>query len=516
MEGGRVCSYCRRYFDAPKTCDRCGGLTRHIRLMYANGARTKVCTVCINATTCETCSVCRKYRIPANRTTDGRPLCGHCATGLPFVCTVCRREGIRHSAGVCRVCYLMGVIRGRQEELRHELNSEWVRDLYDRFFSDWLKTHHLQGGWRSTMRRHLAFFQRLSREFSCAEHMRQEGLLPRFDTETLRRANVPFRWLVAAAGVPSLSPQEAETAAEQLAQANILARSVGWKLKLLERFHSTLLRRKVQYRKRGWTGESVKFKDRTVTVALRAAFKLLESVPGDVGSPQAITQSTVDQFLARSPGQRDAVGAFVTHLNTQEKLFKAIQLSKSVKQDVPYHLLLTWERSEELLKTWFSPEYPDSRKALIGVLLLLYARSAYQACHLRRADFSLMRRGGVIARFGAVPVRLDDRTAALVRAQIQTVESGRGKTLNDEEFIFPGRSPGRPLTPAAVDYMLKRDSLKSSQLYSTGLVAWYEQDLQFPKVLSKILGITVQTAMKYWKAFSPRIVQELQQRVATR
>jgi hypothetical protein len=176
-----------------------------------------------------------------------------------------------------------------------------VRELYDGFFGDWLATHHLEGGWRSTLGRHLEFFQRIEQVFNSKEHMSHAGLLVHFDAETLRRANVPFRWLVDAGVVPGVSPEEAEVASETLAQTKILARAVGWKRQLLERFHAALLQRKSQYRKRGWSDDHVKFKDRTITTALRAAFKLMEFIPNEAGSPQAIEQLAVDQFLARFP-----------------------------------------------------------------------------------------------------------------------------------------------------------------------------------------------------------------------
>lgn len=516
VPGGRVCTYCRRYFEPPKPCDLCGVQTRHIRSLYKGQLHLSVCTRCANEKTRETCSVCRKYRVPERRTAEGKALCLHCASGVPFVCPLCKSEGVRHSAHLCRVCYLRDAIRRRQDELRVELMSGWGRELYDRFFAAWLDTHHLEGGWRSTLRRHLEFFKRLERVFNSKEHLTTAGLLLHFDAEALRRANVPFRWLVDAGVVPGVSREDAEVASETLAQTKILARANGWKLQLLERFHTGLLRRKESYRKRGWSRDHVKFKDRTITVALRAAFKFLDFLPSDVGSPQAIGQLTVDRFLARFPGQRSSLMAFLIHLNAHEKLFNALRSSNSPPRDVPYHLLLSWERAEELIERWLAPEQANPRKALLGVLLLLYARSAYQACSLRRADFSYLRDGGVQARFGAVPVRLDSRTAALVRATISALEAKRGRVLDDDDFIFPGRSPGRPLSPASVDYMLQSDSLKSSQLYSTGLAAWYEKGLEFPKVLSKTLGITVQTAIKYWKAFSPRIVEELQQRAGTR
>lgn len=509
---GKVCAYCRRFFEAPQPCPSCSRLTRHFELNLSLFGDLRVCTRCARATY-ESCALCRKHRKVIFRREDGRSLCQHCCGDVPYQCPSCRQPGQRHSASECTACYLRRATLREAGHLAELVPGPWARLLFGSFAENWIGGTTLTGESRRRLRRYARFFVRLGNNFSAINTVTPEKLLELMGAEGLRRMHVPYSWLVDNAPLPLVSAQWTGHYAEVGAQSRLVAReTVAWKAELLERFRSHLSRKKSAWIRRGWVADRERFFERTMTLALRAASRFLDSLGADVYATQGLDSRTLELFVARLPGHRNSLHAFVEYLNKKEILFQPLHIDRSGPRSFPFHDLLPPARAAELTKSWLRTSEGSPRNALLGLFMLLYARTSTQACSLRRGLFDVTADGLVIAKFGPVPVALEPPIANLLLRHLALVEAERGAPLSADDYLFPGQLPGRSFSPAGLQHVLKVQGVRANQLYTTAIVSFFRAGLRSPKVLVQSLGISDMTAVKYWEAFSPRIRDELKYR----
>lgn len=509
---GKVCAYCRRFFEAPKSCPSCGLMTRHFEANRSLFGELRVCLRCARSTH-ETCAICRKHRRVSFRRDDGRSVCLHCRGDAPYQCANCGQPGQRHSAAECTACYLRRATCNEAALLSEFVPRPWARRLFEVFAEDWICAGTLTGESRKRLRRYARFFVKLSDSFSSAETVTPEKLIELMGVEGLRRVHVPYAWLVTHAGLPSVSAESSGHYAEVQSQDRLLTREmVAWKAELLERFRKHLSRKKSAWNRRGWVGDRERFYERTMTLALRAAWRFLDSLGADVHATQGIDAGALELFVVQLPGHRNSLHAFVEYLNRKEILFQPLHIDRRGPRSFPFHELLSPARASELTKTWLRTSEGSPRNALLGLFMLLYARTSAQACSLRKGLFDVTPEGPVMAKFGPVPVALEPPIANLLIRHIAMVEAERGAPLSADDYLFPGQLPGRSFSPAGLQYVLKVQGVRANQLYTTAIVSFFRAGLRSPKVLVRSLGISDMTAVKYWEAFSPRIRDELKHR----
>lgn len=509
VPGGKACAYCRRFYEPPQVCACCGRENRHFEINAAAGILEKVCTNCAHLER-KTCSICRKHRKVVAHSALGRPICARCQKPEPFVCPRCAQVGQRHSAVECLPCYLARALGVEAKLLALEVPPGWARQCFQDFAAEWPTSQALTGHSKSRLRRYARFFVALGESFSSPATITAQRLVERISTEGLRRQRVPYAWLLKRGHAPPVPGILAERHTQARTQERLLERvDIAWKLALLERFQRHLFVQQRAWRSRGWAGEHDRLKDGTVTMLLRAAKRFLETLDPDVLSPQGIDSGSLAKFVVALPGHRNALHAFVDFLNRREILFQPLHIDRSEASSFPFDDLLSPERSAELTQRWLHAPADQDRNALLGLLMLVYARTARQACSLRRGLFDISESGTVTARFGALPIELDSAIAERLVRHVQKVETERQAPLGAEDYVFPGQMPGRPFTEAGVQYVLKVQGVQAKQLYTTALASFFRAGLRSPKVLVRTLGISDMTAVKYWEAFCPRINDEM-------
>ena len=509
VPGGKACAYCRRFFEPPRKCPRCGLESRHLSVAIRQGPQA-ICPRCRSEDQ-ETCRTCRKHRPVATRTAQGKPLCVKCSTRLPFICSLCGEPGTPHTASECILCYRRRALRAEAIELAAAVPLGWARAGFERFALDAATARTVHPLCRQRLRHQVRLFVELGNEFAVANEITPEKLLARFGLEGLRRQQAAYGWLTRQGLAPVVKLEHAGPDTEERAQRRLLARvDSPWPLALLQRYQKHLLAYLARWRKRGWSAEHEKFTPRTVTLLLRAAWRFLDRLGPEHTSPQSIDRGAFDAMVSRYPGHRNALHSFVSYLNRKEHLFQKLHIDRSSDaRDVPFEDLLTAEQASELSHRWSACGPEKTRNALLCLLMLTYVRTAKQACGLRRGDFVDTLEGGMDGRFGPVPVELGAGVVQLMRRHISALEAERGTPLQAEEFLFPGRLPGRSLTPAGMQYVLNSEGVTANQLYTTGLSSFFRAGLRHPKVLVRALGISDQTAVKYWHAFNPRLRDEM-------
>ena len=513
---GPVCSRCKPNYVTPKVCPSCGKLSRRL------GRSTRLCfdiPVCPSCQSADfkTCSRCGHYRFPVDTTPEGKPLCRQCVDTPIFICPACGNAGRRHSASRCSACYYRDVIRENVRTHAEGLRTQWCREAL-LAYGDYLIEHESADGglvWRC--RGSLAFFSLLDRTFRTRIQLTAESLFNLTGRDGARKYELVHRFLVDACYVAMLPDDLRDALTNRDVQSRLMARvPVGWKQQLLHRYLAHLNRVMAIYRARGWSGKDERFKPRTVTLLLRAGWKFLESLPSEVMAAQGIDRTHLDLFVANKRGHRNALHSFIAYLNRFENLFQQLHIERNGWRDFPHHLLLPIARSDELLAAWLNPAEAELRLALSGLLMLVYARTATQVAQLRREHFTVAATGTVTCKFGPVPIELAPEIAAVLSRYVAQRETKLNRPMLMEDYLFPGRVPGRPLDTGTLMFHLRRVGVTAEQLYTTALANFYRNGLSKPKILVRTLGISDKTAIDYWQVFAPRVSQELAQRAGRR
>lgn len=511
--GEPVCTYCRRFYEPKRVCPRCGNHSHHFSRCLRLGIEEPVCPQC-QIGDYEGCSVCGKHRRVASRAPDGKPVCPRCTTHPVFVCPACGKEGKRHSNVKCAACYYREATLQTAQTRAPTLAPAWLRPMWLDFVSYLLETTPATGKLARRLEFHFRFFEEVGKACRTPMQLTAEQLFRHFGRDGLRLASVPYDYLVQAGHVKPLPEHTREAFTEEDNQARMLAAvPVPWQHALLVRYQHQLREITQAYRRKGWSGAHERFAPRTVTLLLRGAVKFLASLPETVDCVQAIGQDAVYRFVAAKPGHHNVLRTFLRYLNRFESLFIRLQLESLPDAGVSVQNLLSPERSDALLRYWLAANTPrDVRNALMGLLMLCYARTMRQVVALRREDFQLSVAGPVYVQFGAVAVPLDAEVAALLRRHLAQVEARKGAPLDGDEYIFPGRAVGRHLSVDVLSGTLGKLGVTAEEVFSTCIANFYRNGLSRPNVLIRVLGIARPTATRYWQLFAPRVNEELAQR----
>lgn len=507
---GPVCSACRRFFEAEQPCPACGRLTRYLARNHKLGHTMPVCNRCQTAGH-KTCSQCRKYRPVHAHDETGRPLCIRCADEAPFICPECGQPGQRHSNNRCHTCYFRSAALHKRDALAQALRRPWVREAWSGFVTHLLAKALPSGKLARMLERQVRLFEALDALFPTPLSIRPEVLVETLGRGGMRRVVTAYNYLLERGQFRPIPDDLLAKLTEEATRARLMERmSVPWKRQLLERYLGHLARTGAAYQKKGWNGQRERFAPRTVTLLLRAAFKFLAFLPEEVTAVQGIDRFQLDRFVAHKPGHRNALHSFVHYLNRFESLFQRLHLDRTgPRSGPPPFLVLPQEASDALLQRWLAADEQNLRNALLGLLMLVYARTAKQAVGLRRGDFTLGADGAVTVRFGQLPVELDEAVADIFVRYLGQLEQAQGRALAMEDWLFPGRTRGRALTTHAITYGLSQHGVKAEQLFSTAIVNFYRNGLTKPKVLVRALGISLPTALDYWQLFAPQVAEEV-------
>lgn len=511
VENGVACPSCARYFRAPQVCPECGLTSHHLARDYKNGFMEPVCERCRRKGHI-TCPACGKNRAPAGTDSSGRTVCRTClkVDGMPFICPRCGREGRRHSADSCEACYWQAYARRKAESLAARIGQQWVQVAFLKFVEDLLARIDPQ---KAALRveAHFSFFAILDGEFGTADLSERE-MVVLFGTEGLRRHAVPYGFLQK----EGLLREGGETrdAAERSKQEAVLEKAAGcWYEPVLREYLAHLWSVCQRYRDRGWTGKRRRFQPRTITGNLRAAARFLGALETSVCAVQRIDQVALDMYIARNPGGRNGIRAFVRYLNTKQKLFTKLRV-ETVPTSLPRDLLLRHERYVALLRTWLNPRDAEVKESLICVLMLLYVQPVKKVVRMKLADLSRGEDGLYRVMFGRAEIALDQRVGELLerylplRKALATMEEDW-----QNEFLFTGRGYGRHLSETGVTHYLRKHGVTAETLFATGLFYAYLAGLRHPKVLVRALGITDATAMKYFDIINPKLRDAVERRL---
>ena len=301
---GPVCNSCYRYFVEPQPCEICREPSRQLSLFRTADGDKRACPRCRRADH-RTCAFCGKHR-PGSPTQEGRWQCRLCMDVGEVTCESCSAPMAAGNGKRCQPCYWAARCEHSALQLVELLRGSRARESFAAFAA-WLPTQ--ASAQRAAMKlpRHVEFFEMLDRAGD--EAWTGELLLARFGTATLRRYELPVRWLQLHHHVDLPAENKAREAdRRRVRQAVALAQVGSVARELLEAFELELRRRH----------EAGKLTELSMRLAFRPAVALLAEE--DLLGARAPTQAALERYLATTPGQRAAISTFLGFLKSHRGL----------------------------------------------------------------------------------------------------------------------------------------------------------------------------------------------------
>jgi len=395
---------------------------------------------------------------------------------------------------------------GRSQSL---LSHKWAKSCFADFIQELidLKTPNYAA---MKVERYFLFFAKIDSMFDSLESVDAYTLLDNFGPDGLRRFTTPYDYLAKAGIIKPLTRDEISANAESRSHANLISRADGlWYEKDIVAFYNHLQVISKRYADRGWKGENARFKPRTVSSALRAAVLFYDHVDGcQISNTSQIHQNIVDEFIFHNPGYKNPLRAVIRYLNMHGKLFKKLKIDGQ-SANININTFLPPSKCGKLIKGWLTSNDGESKKAMIGIFMLMYAQPAASIVKLRVSDVLRSETGQFKIAFGTSEVNLDPRIGTLFDRYLAH-RHALSMMENDlhNEWLFPGRKYGCHITASAITYMVKEFGVTADQMYSTAIFNAYQTGMRHPKVLVRAFGITNATAIKYLQLIDPRMYDE--------
>jgi len=389
------------------------------------------------------------------------------------------------------------------------LNHTWAKDLFADFLQS-LSDTHIPHYVAMHVEKYFPFFAAIDVTFDTCNELDSYVLLKQFSPDGLRRFTIPYDYLAKSGIIKPLTRTEIASEQETRSQSKLIIQTEGcWYQKDMISFYEHLQELSKRYKDRGWK-DKAKYKPRTITGALRAALLFYQHATqcGDIENRQ-IHQAVIDEFIDNNPGYKQALRTLLSYLKKHEKLFRRLKI-ECPNPAIPKGTFIPPSKYGELLRQWLSAEGTDTKKAIIGFLMLMYAQPATRIVRLRIEDLQKNSNGAYKLAFGTSEIALDMRISEVLNRYLISRDellATRGEPENN--WLFPGRKYDCHVTTASITELIHSFSVSSDQMFATAIFNAYQTGMQQPKVLVNAFGITSATAIKYLKLIDPRMFDEV-------
>lgn len=336
---GPVCNACYKYFVEPSPCEVCGRSSRRLSRMCTADGNKLACPHCLRMNN-RSCATCRKHR-QCEQTSEGKWQCQACRELGEVICGSCALPMPAGAGQRCEACYWSARCQHISSQLLELLRTKRVRNAFVEF-AEWLPKQGSAQRAALKLTKHVQFFELL--DALGDEAWTGELLLKSFGTATLRKYELPVRWLKFQAGVVLNAQDKANEADSRRVRKSIVAVPEDTVArKLLDAFKKVLDIRR----------DSGKLTERSIRLAFQPAIALLEVE--DPSWMRAPTQAALDRYLAQKPGQRAAISTFIGFLKSNSRI-ELLLPAKSVGSNA-----VTRKKLEKQMALLMSPSIDAAR-----------------------------------------------------------------------------------------------------------------------------------------------------------
>ena len=331
--------------------------------------------------------------------------------------------------------------------------------------------------------------------------MTVEALCCLYPNNQLLRYDVPFAYLETKGIIVKGRKLRGDAYQAMKQQALVSGAQDKWYGKTLKEFLEHMLKVRERYQKRGWVDKYERFKMLSITNAVACAELFLRTA--DAHDTRQLAPEHLDMFFLEHKAYKHSLFAFVRFLRKRGRTFLKLDMRGLPKPKS--HSRMPDKEFEELLMQMLNPGDNDLKEALVMLFMLVYSQRPKALSTLRLDDIFINRKGYRIF-FSREEVYLDPAVAEVLVRYLD-VRSEHKDQAN--EYLFPGRLPGSHTSAATIKEYPAKFGVSGKELFVTSLVRLSKFKLHHPNALTKSLGISISTAVKYLSIFNERMQKEV-------
>lgn len=437
--GQRVaCATCAHYYRTPEPCDMCSAKSTRLSRSRAFPENGRMCDRCLRAAVGATCSHCRKHRTVSFMTLDKKPLCVTCCAHphSTHPCPDCSETVNGPGASPCMTCGIKRSNIARQQGAQHLLVSHDVRKLYADF-TEWCNRSGRASKLAANAARYFQFLAKLDIAVQqSSQELNRTLIVQAFTTEELRQMGLLTQHLAETGLMSDDASTRRRHSDERLLAAKLQTVANEPWAQDVQSFYESLLNREPPLALR------------SQKAYLHAAISLLSHAA--VSRASKVTQRSLNGLLAKKPGLRASLSAFLAHLEHSQ----GIEITPSRKPPKPLPVIRQARYVRALLDAIESTDKGDKSKnrparlALTAKLLSKLLNAPIdRVLRLRHSDvdFEGLRK----LRLNGVWMELPEA----MRPILSALPSARWTSGQDADpLIFEGRVLLDSLSSSAVDH----------------------------------------------------------------
>lgn len=266
----------------------------------------------------------------------------------------------------------------------------------------------------------------------------------------------------------------------------------------LETFAELLRRRVNRARRPAHEYFRSKFKSSTAVVYFNWACRFADYVhSAGIHRFRNVTQEHLDAFYKAHRGARHVMGPFIMFVNKFERRFSRLATRPQGPKVVR---AMSDDERMKWIDTWLDATGIDTRVAIIGLMVGLYAARLTNLCSVRLSDIHAVSDTLRIA-YGKNDIELDSRVAAVLQRWLAFRAAHFRNTHSP--FLFPARQEGGHMKHFTLTGWFQALKIPVDRLNSAGLLAALREPYMQPKVLVQEFGVSATTAHAHYSAINP-------------
>ncbi|WP_344933887.1 hypothetical protein [Zhongshania borealis] len=347
------------------------------------------------------------------------------------------------------------------------------------------------------LKRDIAFLQHLDESYTDLTEVTTQSLFASFKRRGLKKDHqLMLNFLVSHNLLPNFHQPDIDDLHEETLQDAIVLQAQNTWYHILLTEYLQELRHNYRFQLRNDIPASL----RTLTSAMKSAKSLLTHATEHLGatSHTALRNDTILAFLDLKPGYRNSLRRFVEFLNTRRKRFGDETISLKTRRNEVSRALLTTDQQAVLYQSWITAKNKDTKKALAGILMLLYAQRGQQLVKLKINDIQKTGDRSYLIKLGLFPLPLTGSAADIMEKYLCWRESNLALRQDTENpWVFHSWRYQQPLSPTSIAVYIKGWGVTADQLFQCALRGIIEAGENDPAILRDGYGIHNATASSY-------------------
>lgn len=455
------------------------------------------------------CILCHKIKQPKKRVRGGH-ICIDCYEKPLRECSVCGEQKVGHKKlpggkFICRDCYYSDLLEHEIANLKGSFFHPWLENMFLQYLEEKGKIQNMETVFKA-VKRDRPLFERLGQHFEGPDKITHDTFWKHFHRKHRTRTGQIHAFLIERGYLPHTDIPTEDFIRHQRTLALIESIPDGFRLPA-EGYYKRLLTVRQKKINAGWRSDEYGIGTYgTMELTMQFVGKFIRTLIGmGLSSFSEITSDMVDNYIAKNQN----IGGYISELMDWLYREKHILLKyKSNWKAVKYGVAkgIHRDKYEHLVETFLNGYYP-LKESLLCLFALIYGIRVNTIRDIRINDLR-EDKGKLFLKLPYIEIELHKEIATMTHKYLNDAFIINPFDI-DNPYLFYGYTYQEPMDHGSIMNIFKRHGIQAKQIVPTAIRALFDAKVRHPRVWMQVLGISRQTAAKYYESFNPTVLEEM-------